>query len=93
MPSFIVMLDEGNDDYTEATLAIRIKVVTYDPGTIETTGAITPNVEGYKDLLNAITRIRIAISENRKDGTRSQDVGIEAFLLERIVLRQARFVH
>ena len=64
VPSFIVMLDEGNDDYTEATLAIRIKVVTYDPGTIETTGAITPNVEGYKDLLNAITRIRIVISEN-----------------------------
>ena len=33
------------------------------------------------------------VAENRKDGTRSQDVGIEAFLLERIVLRQARFVH
>ena len=33
------------------------------------------------------------VAENRKDGTRYQDVRVEAFFLERVVLCQARFVH
>ena len=34
-----------------------------------------------------------AVAENRKDGARSQDVRVETFFLERVVLCQARFVH
>lgn len=33
------------------------------------------------------------VAENRKDGARSQDVRVETFFLERVVLCQARFVH
>ncbi len=64
VPSFIVMLDEGTDDYTEAVLAIRIKIITYDPGVLEVNGDITPNAKGYKDLLNSIAKVRMLISEN-----------------------------
>ena len=34
-----------------------------------------------------------AVTEDGEHGTRTHDVGIETFFLQRVVLRQSRFVH
>lgn len=64
IPGMIVMIDDGTDDNESADLNIRIKVVTYDPGTTKEDGTLTPDAKGYKDLLNLIFKIRLALSEN-----------------------------
>lgn len=64
VPSIIVMLDDGLDDSQSAEISIRLKIITYDPGETKEDGTVTPNVSGYVDLLNVITRIRIELSQN-----------------------------
>lgn len=64
IPGIIVMLDEGIDDSENAEIAIRLKVITYDPGKVKEDKTLSPNVEGYVDLLNVITRIRMELSKN-----------------------------
>lgn len=64
IPAMIVMIDDGADDNDSADLNIRIKVVTYDPGTTNEDGSLTPDAKGYKDLLNLIFKIRLALSQN-----------------------------
>ena len=63
VPGIIVMIDDGSED-TLAELNVRLKIVTYDPGTTQEDGILSPNTKGYKDLLNVITRIRIELSQN-----------------------------
>ena len=58
------MIEDGEDNSNSTELTVRIKIVTYDPGKAKEDGTLTPNVEGYKDLLNLITRIRIELSQN-----------------------------
>lgn len=64
VPAIIVMLDEGIDDNKSADISIRVKIITYDPGETKEDGTTTPNVYGYVDLLNVITKIRIELSQN-----------------------------
>lgn len=64
IPCFLVMADSGKDDDEKASLMIRIKIVTYDPGKVQDNGNLTPSIDGYKDLLNCIEKIRLKISEN-----------------------------
>lgn len=54
IPSIVVMIDEGEDNSDEVTRRIRITFTTYDPGTTELNGKLSPNTNGYKDLLNLI---------------------------------------
>lgn len=65
IPSLIVMMDEGLDSEEDATLSVRVKVVTYDPGEVKEDNKLTPNTQGYKDLLNVLTKIRLEISQNK----------------------------
>lgn len=64
VPSIIVMIDDGSDDNESADLSIRIKIIAYDPGETKEDGTVAPNVLGYIDLLNIITKIRIELSQN-----------------------------
>jgi len=43
IPSLIVMMDEGLDSEEDATLSVRVKVVTYDPGEVKEDNKLTPN--------------------------------------------------
>ena len=64
IPGMIVMLDDGTDDNEETQLNFRIKIVTYDLGLSDEEGKVTPNAQGFKDLLNVITRIRLELQLN-----------------------------
>lgn len=64
IPGMIVMLDDGSDDNEETQLNFRIKIVTYDLGLSDEEGRVTPNAQGFKDLLNVITRIRLELQLN-----------------------------
>lgn len=64
IPGMIVMLDYGSDDNEETQLNFRIKIVTYDLGLSDGEGKVTPNAQGFKDLLNIITRIRLEFQLN-----------------------------
>ncbi len=64
IPAIIVMVEDGEDNNDYAELTVRIKIVTYDPGETKEDGKMIPNVEGYKDLLNVITKIRRELSQN-----------------------------
>lgn len=62
VPSILIMSDGGSDEGDEAGVNIRLVIATYDPGqTLEEGTQI--NFKGYKDLLNIITKIRIALTE------------------------------
>lgn len=63
IPSLLVMEDGGEDNTDEAFLNIRVGIATYDPGQTGQDGRTIPNVKGYKDLLNLITRIRLELSK------------------------------
>ncbi|WP_034439437.1 hypothetical protein [Clostridium ihumii] len=63
IPGIIVMIDNGSDDYDNSLLNIRLKITTYDPGKFDGE-KLTPNMDGYKDLLNIITKIRRELSQN-----------------------------
>lgn len=62
IPSLLIMEDGGEDSTDEAFLNIRIGIATYDPGYTSPEGETTPNVKGYIDLLNLITRIRLELA-------------------------------
>ncbi|AWK52211.1 hypothetical protein DIC82_14930 [Clostridium beijerinckii] len=64
VPAIIVILDDSIDDNQSADISIRLKIITYDPGEIKEDGKIIPNVLGYVDLLNVITKIRMELSQN-----------------------------
>lgn len=64
IPALIVMIEDGEDNNESAELTVRVKIVTYDPGEAKENGTVTPNVDGYKDLLNVITRVRMELSQN-----------------------------
>lgn len=61
IPSILVMSDGGEDDFSEASVNIRLTIGTYDPGTTKDEG-IDINCKGYKDILNIIAKIRLALS-------------------------------
>ncbi len=63
IPSLLVMQDGGEDYSNEAFLNIRIGLATYDPGHTGPDGHVLPNVNGYKDILNLIERIRLELSK------------------------------
>jgi hypothetical protein len=62
VPCMLVGLEEGQDDGTEASLNIRITFVVYNPGEYAN-GKFTPNFQGYKDILNLITRTRMELAK------------------------------
>lgn len=64
IPCIVAMIDDGVDDNYSANLYLRFKIITYDAGTIKEDNTIAPNVQGYKDLLNVITKIRRELSQN-----------------------------
>ncbi|WP_061312816.1 hypothetical protein [Clostridium botulinum] len=64
IPSIVVMVDDGEDDNSDSTLNIRLKIATYDPGETQENGIVELNGNGYMDLLNLITKIRLALSQN-----------------------------
>lgn len=64
VPAIIAMLDEGTDDNEESDMSVRLKIVTYDPGKVKEDKTLSPNTEGYIDLLNVIQKIRREISLN-----------------------------
>jgi hypothetical protein len=55
VPCIFIGLEDGSDDGTDATLNIRLTFVVYNPGEYGESGVVTPNYQGYKDLLNLIT--------------------------------------
>ena len=66
IPGIVICSGEGDDDVDDVTLNIRLNIQTYDPGlTLE--DKLIPNSEGYKDILNLITRIRIILNESPSD--------------------------
>ncbi|WP_459482113.1 hypothetical protein [Clostridium saccharoperbutylacetonicum] len=64
IPSIVVMIDEGNDDNSESSLNMRLKIATYDPGETQENGVVNLNGKGYMDLLNLITKIRLEFAKN-----------------------------
>lgn len=63
VPCFLIMSDSGKDDYDNASLMIRVKIVTYDDGEVQQDGGLIPTVDGYKDILNCFEKIRLKIAE------------------------------
>lgn len=64
IPCMVVGMDDGQDSGEEASLRIRISFVVYNPGTYDMDGKLTPNFQGYQDLLNLITLARQELSRN-----------------------------
>lgn len=62
VPSILIMSDGGIDNDDEASESIRIAITTFDPGTTTSLGTKS-NSKGYKDLLNVITLIRLALKD------------------------------
>jgi hypothetical protein len=63
IPGLLVMSDGGEDNDGDAYLNIRIGVATYDLG-ITANGQVTPNTNGYKDILNLISIVRTELATN-----------------------------
>ena len=64
IPCLVVMTDNGQDDYNSASITARIKIVTYDAGLVTDDNLLTPGLEGYKDLLNIVDKIRLKLANN-----------------------------
>lgn len=64
IPAILIMIDNMEDDNDSASLVCRLSFVVYDPGEVDEDGIFSPNVEGYKDLLNLKNKFLILLSEN-----------------------------
>lgn len=64
IPGVLVGMDDGEDDGEEATVNIRITFIVYDPGE-PVNNVYTPDMKGYTDLLHLMTKVRLAISQER----------------------------
>lgn len=64
LPCLIVGFDQGQDDGSSAEINIRLSAAVYNPGTYDAFGKLTPDFNGYKDLINLIFLTRKALSEN-----------------------------
>lgn len=58
MPCIIVGHDDGEDDGVDSGLNIRLTFVVWNPGFLDENGNLTPNFEGYRDLLNFIDKAK-----------------------------------
>jgi len=68
IPCLVVGYDEDSDDGQEGSMNIRLSVAVYNPGKHEpdVNGIkYTPNMEGYRDLLNFIDRTKAELLRNR----------------------------
>lgn len=69
VPCIIVGHDDGMDNGRQAEINIRIFFAVYNPGNYETledgSVIVTPNFEGYKDLLNLISKTKHELSKDR----------------------------
>lgn len=64
IPGIVIMEKKGKEDVEEASLQIRLGIQTYDDGTTIKDGKVNPNMKGYSDILNLITKIRMILNKN-----------------------------
>lgn len=64
IPAIIINEENGIDDDDESKLNINIEIITYDPGTRISETETNLDSNGYKDVLNVISKIRLALSSN-----------------------------
>ena len=64
IPCIIVGEENGEDDGNSANLNIKLSFVTYGAGDYDENDVLMPDMQGYKDLLNLITRTRTTLSSN-----------------------------
>lgn len=63
VPCILVGMEEGRDDGTEASINIRITFAVYCPGGYDAVQKLTPNFQGYRDVLNLITKTKMELAK------------------------------
>lgn len=65
IPCVIVGYDDGEDDDIETNLNIRLSFVIWNPGFQDADQNLTPDFEGYRDLLNFIEKTKHELKSKR----------------------------
>ena len=65
VPCILVGHDEGEDDGKDATLDIRLSFILFNPGFKGNDNNLTPDYEGYKDLLTLVHRVKRAFQTQK----------------------------
>lgn len=61
IPCILVGHDDGEDNGEDASLSIRLSFAIWNPGHKDNSGNLSPDFEGYRDLINFIERTKMEI--------------------------------